>query len=210
MVWDVTCTILITVLGSTVFFSATYGIHAYIIPAIRRKRRVDYTLPQAERRSNPQLRDSLYSIPSLNYVDPRNSIADTDMRSSRWSTYIHDLDPPTSTISKAIKPSEVPVEQRRVKEKSRRQPRERAQSTPRELSSKPGTHKRQTRSQTFKTSTPRQPMRPRSKSDSVISNPHGLLVSSHSFLTDRNEVGFGSPTSRLSGTTALPSPHFLK
>lgn len=210
MVWNLTCTILVTVLGSFVFFSATYGIHAYIIPVIRRKRQIDYTLPQAERRSNPQLRDSLYSMPSLNYVDPRNSIADTDLRSSRWSTYIHDLDPPT-TVSKVIPKSKEPcvAEKTWMSKERNRKARERSQSRPTMLSNKSRTHKRQTKSQTFNTQTPRQAMRRRSKSDSLISNPRGLLVSSHSFFTDCNDTSFDSPTdSHFSGTTVLPSPQY--
>lgn len=100
MTSNVTITVLISVLISAVLVCVLYGIHAHIIPHLRRpKERPDITVPQRQTASDPRLQATLYSAPSPNFLDPRNSITDSDLRSSRWSTNLRDLSPPSSPMS---------------------------------------------------------------------------------------------------------------
>ena len=93
---------LCSVFGTTILVFILYGIWLHILPHLRQpKERVDTTLPRAEQRTNPRLRESLYSRPSTNFIDPRNSVADTELRSSLWSTSVYDLDCSTEPASPA-------------------------------------------------------------------------------------------------------------
>lgn len=98
-------TLLISAFGTAILVCIIYFLHAHLLPHLRRskartKGRADTPLPygglpQWQVRSDPQLREILYHAPTPNYVDPRNSVAGSDLKRSRWSTNIEDLSHPS-------------------------------------------------------------------------------------------------------------------
>lgn len=99
-------TVLISALCTAIVVCVIYFFHAHLIPHLRRQEggRSDTplphaTLPQWQVRSDPNLRESLYGAPTPNYLDPRNSVAGSDLPKSRWSTNVHELSRPSSSKS---------------------------------------------------------------------------------------------------------------
>lgn len=229
MAWNVTITVLTSVFGTTILVSTLYFIHAYLIPHLRLpKQKPDVTLPRAQRRTNHRLQESLYSLPSLNYIDPRNSVADTELRSSRWSTNLQDLSRPTSGMSPSL-PRSPRIDFSAPPRRSIKSPAHRRdtsastigqsplQSTPKmpktALHQMGGSQRRRTKNPVFtiapeKSHVYQRFSRPRSKSDTTAFDHEGLLARSHAAffeLTDAADVA--SPTiSTFSGTTLLSSP----
>lgn len=231
MAWNVSLTVLTSVFGSTILVSALYFIHAYLIPHLRRpKQEPDVTLPRTQAHTNPRLRESLYSLPSLNYIDPRNSVADTELRSSRWSTNLQDLSRSPSAMSLALSRSprihfsafshpsvKSPVHGRNSSTSTTRQlsPQNTAKVQKAALQVAEGGQRRRTK--------PPAPMctpasgkshrnqrfsRPRSTSDTAVFFQEGLLARSHAvFFEPTDAADTSSPTiSTFSGTTLLSSP----
>ena len=229
MTWNVTITVLISIFGSGVLVSTLYFIHAYLIPHLRRpKGMLDMTLPRPHRRSNHPLQASLYSLPSLNYIDPRNSIADTDLRSSRWSTNREDLSPSTSPMSFSLPRSPAMHFRTPSRQNTKSVVRDRnipastvleraPESTPTKPASLLQTRARgrreRVRPPVLTLGNGKSPMgtklsRGRSKSDSLASTQGGLLAYSHAVLYGHIHVSdLTSPTiSNFSGTTLLSCP----
>jgi len=231
MAWNVTLTVLTTVFGSTILVSALYFIHASLIPHLRRsKDKPDVTLPRAQGYTNPRLQESLYSLPSLNYIDPRNSVADTELRSSRWSTNLQDLSRSPSAMSLALPRSprihfsafshpsiKSPIHGRNSSTLTIGQLS--PQSTPKvqkaALQVAEGGQRRRTKPPppmctpaSGKSPTFQRFGRPRSKSDTAAFFQEGLLARSHAaFFEPTDGADTSSPTiSTFSGTTLLSSP----
>lgn len=229
MTWNATITVLTSIFGSIVLVSALYFLHAYLVPHLRQPtEKPDITLPQLQRCPDHRLQESLYSLPSLNYIDPRNSIADTDLRSSRWSTYLQDLSRPTSPKSVSLPRS--PAMHFRPcsyqSEKSIHHGRNISASTvvecvPRSTSKmleatwqEQGSGQRSKTKPSVLTLEPQRSHvdnrcgRARSKSDTVVLTQKGLLAHSHEKLYGFVHAGdLSSPTtSTSSGSTLLPSP----
>lgn len=107
MPWEVTPTVLTAIFGSTILVCLLWGIHRHLLPHLRQRTLENTTPlplsntigPTLTSANHHHLRSSLYSNPSINFIDPRNSIAGTELMSSRWSTSIHDLDPRPSPTS---------------------------------------------------------------------------------------------------------------
>ena len=229
MTWNVTITVLTSVFGTTVLISALYFIHAYLVPHLRRpKERPEITLPYPQRRTNHGLQDSLYSLPSLNYIDPRNSLADTDLRSTRWSTNPQDLSRSASPVSLSLPRSprmhfntfsresiSSPIHRWNISVYSMNEPA--VKSTP-ELqyialaeigrSQKPGVKPPALTLLSRKSQLHHDVSRSRSKSDTAVLSQEGLLACSHAALLGSVAAGdLSSPTtSNFSGTTLLSSP----
>jgi len=229
MAWNVTITVLTSVFGTTIVVSTLYFIHAHLIPHLRRpKQKPDVTLPRAQRRTNHRLQESLYSLPSLNYIDPRNSVADTELRSSRWSTNLQDFSRPTSAMSLSLPRSprmhfstfsrqstESPSHRRATSASTTGQlPLQSTSEMPKAVLHQMKGGQRQRTKPLVLTPAPEQNhvyqmfSRTRSKSDTATFVHEGLLARSHAALfelTDAADVP--SPTiSTFSGTTLLSSP----
>lgn len=231
--WDVTTTVLAAIIGSAVGVSAVYGIHAYLVPHLRcPKQSPDFTLPRTRRPVSQQLQHSLYSLPSLNYIDPRNSIADTDLHSRRWSTDIPALSGVTSLATPTL-PRSPAMYLESVSSSTPLTPTHTLQRSdmtltwhaPPKTSLAPAIasrdsqpyRRRKARSQTLPISgndeveTPRF-TRERSKSDSFVLTNRGLLAHSHASLyRSCGDKDLSSPTaSTFSGTTVLQTPPSTK
>lgn len=100
---DASNAVLISVFCTAVFVCLIYFCHAYLRPHLKKpKERVASPLPQWQSwqvRSDPRLQDSLYASPAPNYLHPRHSHTDNEMRSTRWSTNVYDLSRPSSRKS---------------------------------------------------------------------------------------------------------------
>lgn len=232
MTWNVSITVLTSVFGSIVLFSALYFVHAYLIPHLRQpKEKPDFTRPHQQHRTNHRLQESLYSLPSFNYIDPRNSIADTDLRSSRWSTHLSDLSRPSSPMSLSLPRSpamhvrtsshqsmQSPVHGRNTSASTVVGTPENMPKVPYEARQEPkSSKKRRTRPpllvlapESNGKDNARANMlgRARSKSDTGIFIDKGLLARSHAALYGHMDGSdLTSPTiSNFSGTTLLSSP----
>lgn len=89
-------TVLLSILVSAVVFCALYLLQHYVLPQAKRPHAPEITLPHSRPVCSPSLQLSLYSQPSANFIDPRNSVADTELPRSRWSTSFVELSNPAS------------------------------------------------------------------------------------------------------------------
>lgn len=106
---EVSNTVLISAFCTAILICIIYFIHAHFVPHLRRSKgrargRADTPLPygmlpQWQVRSDPQLMKTLYHAPNPNYLDPRNSVAGSDLPRTRWSTNVQDLSRPSSIRS---------------------------------------------------------------------------------------------------------------
>lgn len=100
MGWTPFVTVVVSTASTFALLLLLYGLHSRLVPYLREsKHRLEPTLPYMEREIDSELKQSLYSLPTLNYIDPRNSISDSELCSTRWSTCLTDLSCPTTPKS---------------------------------------------------------------------------------------------------------------
>ncbi|KAJ9660179.1 hypothetical protein H2198_002685 [Neophaeococcomyces mojaviensis] len=231
MAFTVVNTILISTFVTTLVVCALYFVYAYLKPHLEEPSHgAEPTTPHRERTADPQLRQTLYSLPSLNFIDPRNSIADCELSSSRWSTNIRDLSPPQSPTRTGLPRSpRMHLRQGSVQSRASHSQQwpglgplilvdglDRSQVLWHEMGMEsPNRQGQQEMSQNFnsptrsRSSQSRIPYgRVRTKTDSMVYTQKGILTCSHAMLNGTAIFHTGpSPTiSDFSGSTLLSAP----